>query len=238
MLNRKALILGYPGEIGDEHYCEGVIHDLEGYKHYFGSIHGGAWDIDSEVFTELNITKSKLSEYSDYFKREADYSVIVFAGHGEYDTRFQQTRMQINRISSILVNDIKGWTNRQLLIMDCCRKRTQVFIKSRIQDSMTIESFSNNRDIYRSRFNELLEKSVEDTIEIYGCSIDEFSQDISNRGGLFSYQLLNSAKGDETLSIYKTFAKAQQIVQELSKNKQTPVIHRPRSGITFPFYIT
>jgi hypothetical protein len=89
------------------------------------------------------------------------------------------------------------------------------------------------------RFNQLLAKSINGIVEVYSCSVDEYSQDISEQGGLFSSKFLDSASGSENLSIFKTFEKAKPRVQRLSRNRQTPVIIKPRmNGNTFPFYIS
>lgn len=54
MLSKFALIIGYPGEPGEENFCEGVYTDVETYERYLKSIHGGAWN-DDEIHSELNI---------------------------------------------------------------------------------------------------------------------------------------------------------------------------------------
>jgi hypothetical protein len=238
MENRKALIFGYPGEYNTENYCEGVFHDIENYKKYLLSNHGGAWIESDEVHTEISISRERLSAYINYFDRKADYSLIVFAGHGEYNLGKKQTCLQLNREESILVSDLYNGNKRQLLIIDCCRKISKILIESRIQDSAIYKSFSNNSDAYREKFDQMLKASVEDKIEVYSCDIDEYSRDISNKGGLFSYNLLDEAKGNEDLTIYKTFEKAKPHVIETSRNMQNPVIQRPRTGNSFPFYLS
>jgi hypothetical protein len=245
MINRKALIIGYPGIYGGENYCEGVLHDLNNYQNYFESIHGGAWEITNndfskiEVFQELSITRGKLDQYIEYFNSCAEYFIFVFAGHGEYHNRYG-TIIQLNEREEMPVSEIFLNANRQLFIIDCCRKvSTQQLIENELKKSLSLESyFSHNRDIYREHFNQLINNSIEGNIEIYSCSINEYSIDISGSGGLFSNRLLNSATGNENLTIFKTFETAKPLVQLRSRNRQNPVIEKPRmKGISFPFYM-
>ncbi|MDR0606028.1 MAG: caspase family protein [Bacteroidales bacterium] len=244
MINKKALILGYPGIPGDEEYCEGVYHDINNYFEHFTSINGGAWNADcpesseDEIFKELSITKKSLFEYINYFNKCAKYSVFIFAGHGYY-TRQYGTIIQINNTESIPVSEIKFNAPRKLFIIDCCRKISSTrLIESNLRKSISIECFSDNREVYRARFDRLLNNSVEGTIEVYSCGINEYSQDISDRGGLFSSKLLDSAIGNENLTIFKTFETAKSFVQKMSRNEQNPIIVKPRmSGVSFPFYI-
>ena len=39
MLSKFALIVGYPGEKGEENYCEGVYTDVENYENYLKTLH-------------------------------------------------------------------------------------------------------------------------------------------------------------------------------------------------------
>ena len=54
--------------------------------------------------------------------------------------------------------------------------------------------------------------------------LDETARDLGIKGGLFSKSLIDSAKGNENLSIYKTFSKAKDIMM----NKRNCA--RPNSG--------
>lgn len=237
MLSKFALIIGYPGEPGEENFCEGVYTDVETYERYLKSIHGGAWN-DDEIRSELNISKRELKNWIIYLSN-FDYSVIIFAGHGEFNTIQHQTEIQINKYESILEDELISQTERQLIILDCCRIKSRSLVEDSVIKSFSIENSTQlDRDIYRAFFNTKLEKSVHDLIKVYSCSINETARDLGIKGGLFSKSLIDSAKGKENLSIYKTFSKAKDIVITQSRNKQHPQIEKPRSGISFPFYIS
>lgn len=237
MLTRFALIIGYPGEINGENYCEGVLTDVSNYTNYLESIHGGAWE-DNTIYHKIDISKKELESYISYMSR-FDYSVVIFAGHGEYSEKYKQTILQINENECILENELQTGTDRQLIIMDCCRVKSKALVEDSFYKSFSLESKINqDRLLYKMRFNQLLEKSMHDLIKVYGCSVGESARDLGKKGGLFSKNLIDSASGNNDLSIYKAFVKAQNIVVTYSRNKQNPDIERPRSGVSFPFYIS
>ena len=237
MLSRFALIIGYPGEINGENYCEGVLTDVYNYTNYLQSINGGAWE-DGDIHYKINISEKELKSYLSYMSR-FDYSVVIFAGHGEYSEKYGQTIIQINKNEYILENELLTNTDRQLIIMDCCRVKSKVLVEDSFHKSFSMESkIFQDRLLYKNRFNQLLEKSVHDVIKIYGCSVGETARDLGRKGGLFTKNLIESASGIEDLSIYKTFSKAKNIVVTQSRNKQNPDIEKPRSGVSFPFYIS
>ena len=237
MLSKFALIIGYPGEPGEENFCEGVYTDVETYERYLKSIHGGAWN-DDEIHSELNISKRELKNWIIYLSN-FDYSVIIFAGHGEFNSIQHQTEIQINKYESILENELISQTERQLIILDCCRIKSRSLVEDSVIKSFSIENSTQlDRDIYRAFFNTKLEKSVHDLIKVYSCNIDETARDLGRKGGLFSKLLIDSAEGKDDLSIFKTFSKAKDLVVKQSIDKQHPQIEKPRSGISFPFYLS
>ena len=61
MLRRKTLIIGYPGEEGDDNYClQGVTADINNYTNHLYSIHGGAWELSEIDNDNMNISYLQL----------------------------------------------------------------------------------------------------------------------------------------------------------------------------------
>lgn len=86
-MKRKMLIIANPGERDAENYCEGVNQDVPRYHRFFTSIQGGAWKTD-EIKTlirpeprEVDLALSEL--------KSADYSMVIFCGHG-YSRKTEQ----------------------------------------------------------------------------------------------------------------------------------------------------
>lgn len=238
MIRKHALIFGYQGESGDENFCTGVPLDLENYKNYLMSPHGGCWEED-EINCCLNVKKESLLQAIEYINTDIDYSVVIFSGHGQFNSLYGETELELNSQETILVSELYTGCMRELYIFDCCRVPSQIPIQESVIKSFSFseENFSNYEKIYyKNLFDDLLQKSVSGRVEIYACSKGETSTDLSHRGGLFSVNFLNQATGDEDLSVYKTFYNAK-LYLEQNKAKQHPEICKPRSGKTFPFYI-
>ncbi|MBD5427340.1 MAG: caspase family protein, partial [Treponema sp.] len=161
------------------------------------------------------------------------------SGHGGYDDNESTTKIEINKNESIAVEDLFTRCERQLFIFDCCRSIPRLLQES--EDSYYFASteadYSYLRNIYREKYNSYLRNSAKGIVQIFSCDIGETAQDWDKRGGLFSYNYIQSAKGDRDLSVKDVFDIADQKVIKASGNKQHPQICRPRSGATFPFYI-
>lgn len=237
-LSRRALIIGYPGEIGDKDYCKtGVNADITNYKQYLTSLHGGAWESD-EIDAVKNITKDELQNYL-LFLGNFDYSLLIFSGHGGYNIYTATTEIQINKNESVSVDDLFTDCERQLFIFDCCRsipEKMQKLLEKSVNFATT-ESYTDIRDIYKAQFDSYLKNSTKGIIQTFACNITETAQDWGARGGMFSYHLLHSARGDQDMSIKDVFEIAGQKVIKSSGGRQHPQLYRPRSGETFPFYL-
>lgn len=238
MISKRALLIGYPGEKGEKNYCEnGVNADISNYTRYLTSLNGGAWETN-EIISVKNIASTNLRKYI-LFLGDFDYSVVIFSGHGEYDIAKSTTMVQINKNESIAVEDLFTRCERQLFIFDCCRS-----IPRPLQEAEDSYYFASNeadyrqlRNAYKEKYDLYLRKSEKGIIQVFSCNIGEKSQDWDKSGGMFSYNFIQSAKGNTDMSVKDVFDIAGQKVIRASGNKQHPQIYRPRSGETFPFYI-
>ena len=238
MITKRALLIGYPVEKGEKNYCEnGVDADIKNYKRYLMSLSGGAWERD-EIITVKNITSTELRKYI-FFLGKFDYSIVIFSGHGRYDINESTTKIEINKNENIAVEDLFTECERQLFIFDCCRSNPLLFQEN--QENYYFASneadYSYLRNVYKEKYDSNLRKSGKGIIQIFSCSVGETSQDWDRRGGMFSYNYIQSSKGDTDMSVKDVFEIAEQRVIKVSGNKQHPQIYRPRSGETFPFYI-
>jgi hypothetical protein len=96
----------------------------------------------------------------------------------------------------------------------------------------------------RQLYDEMIASCGVSSVVTYGCSKNETATDVSDRGGLYSYNLLDAAyewAGVETprawLSIVGVHNNAEPKVITLSGDRQHPQITRPRSGNYFPFVV-
>lgn len=237
MLEKRALIFGYAGISGDENYCAGVLKDIENYKNYLKSFHGGCWE-DSEIDSCNDVSKDSLLKAIAEVSQTCDYSVVIFSGHGQYNSDYEETEIEINNSETVLEHELYTVCDRQLIILDCCRKPTKILIQDSINKSLSfgMESFSVlDKDYYKSEFDRQLNSSVKGEIKVYSCSVGQFSSDNSEKGGVFSYSFLKNAVSDEDLTVSELFFKTKKYLE--GRAEQIPVIEKPKSGMSFPFYI-
>jgi Caspase domain len=130
-MNRKALLIGNPGTVGHEDYLPGVVRDLENYKAFLESPLGGAWRPD-EIKTLKAPTKDETTNQISSLKG-ADYSFIVFSGHGRHSKSLDTTIVKLRSGVELSSAALREGAAKHTLILDCCR----VITKEIIADSLT-----------------------------------------------------------------------------------------------------
>ena len=88
-MDRKALIISNPGEVGEENYCDGVSVDVANYINYLTSPLGGAW-YRSEIIHLDRPTSTEVDKQIKLLKG-CDYAFIAFCGHGYYSFELKST---------------------------------------------------------------------------------------------------------------------------------------------------
>lgn len=248
-MTRKALIIGYQGEEhpdkskGELDYLSGVATDIRKYGEYLHELKGGAWEW-SEIETLTAPTalrvRRAIGEMSD-----ADYTVVVFSGHGDFDMRVNNEELAINKRECIHANDLLTGAERALYILDCCRVPEHE--REHMTDSLSKSLFSMEADdshlraAYRAKFDVQLEASAKGDIFVYACSVGESSSDLNAKyGGRFSYHFLDAASGHDDLDVNEVFLKGKEaLMNDGRPNKQTPCITQPRGmRPSFPFYLS
>lgn len=128
---------------------------------------------------------------------------------------------------------------RQLFIFDCCRSNPLL-----LQDNQDSYYFASNeadtsylRNAYKEKYDSYLKRAEKGIIQIFSCDVCETAQDWDRRGGMFSYNFIQSAKGNADMTVKDVFDIAEQRTIKTSGSKQHPQIYRPRSGNPLPFYI-
>lgn len=120
-MNRKMLLIANPGPPDDpEHYCEGVNVDVQAYLDFFHSPLGGSWyefEIKVLKYPSCAEVRSALTEL-----RRADYSMIVFCGHG-YSNQYDETILELSKDEELPASELRGPCAKRSIILDCCRKK-------------------------------------------------------------------------------------------------------------------
>lgn len=256
-MERKVLIISNPGEQGDEHYCKGVLRDVENYVDYFKSPLGGGWNISTEiVLLSRPAVPTLRQELASLCK--VDYSLIVFTGHGGYSEKSDSTILELRKQEHIDSSELRCGTKKRTIILDCCRSPINLFAEEVEQGKEIVAAYV-DLDLAECRryYKDAIENCDIGVIVAYSCSPDQKAYDSdSGKGGVYSYNLiryckdwarnqdlkdLRSQKKYRSLSIVKAHNEiADKVERETlhnSEGKQVPQILRPRSGKYFPFGI-
>lgn len=192
-MKRKALL------IGNTHGLQGVQTDLERFATFLRSQKGGAWN-SSEIATIENPSKSALLQKIQVLKVEKlDYLVVLFSGHGGHQ---RQTVLELNgNGETISEKSLQDIATRQLNIYDCCRVTQQEVLKGLAMDSLTERIEASKSDI-RERYEARIMQAIPQQVQLYACSIGEYSYDTSD-GAVYLGNLLSAARSIPASSNFK-----------------------------------
>lgn len=177
-MKRYAILIQAPLNGAD--YLEGVAVDIDCWKKYLKTLSGGAW-LNEEIILLKKPAKSVLL-HTLALAKIADYSIIVFSGHGfvkDGPLGFPETWVYINDSaneseSTIPVNKLNPGTPRCLLSIDCCQK----YIKeSSLIESQQVIPNANRHQQYRDLFDRRILECEQGCCRIYGAKIGESAND-------------------------------------------------------------
>jgi hypothetical protein len=202
--------------IGNDEGLPGVKMDIRSYQAFFKSAVGGNW-YDSEIETQLNpVKRDLLSKLSEFKRISLDYLIVYFSGHGGQE---RETMLELNRNGELIAaSDLIDIASRQLTIYDCCRCYPEVKQARQLLDEAFAEFSGYNT---REKFEKRIMESYPQQIQLYACSVGEYSNDTPN-GGVYSQFLLQSASNID--SEYKLVGTAHMEATELTvqNNRNLP----------------
>ena len=180
MMRKKILMIGNTDDL------PGVPIDISNYYDFFISPTGGSWH-DEEIDILINSTQHELLEtIADIQEADYDYVIVYFSGHGEETS--DGTILYINGQSeTILLHNLTDLSERQLLIINCCRSH------HRIPEGINIDStaLSLSHDSTRQAYEELIQFSAPQQVILFSCDDDE-STWATQEGGFYSRYLLDA----------------------------------------------
>jgi hypothetical protein len=248
-MNRHAVIISNPGEVGEENYCAGVLKDVVNYHSFLLSAMGGLW-LESEIIemrrpsvAEVRMKVKGLSVYG--------YVLVVFSGHGWHSAGIDSTALVLRKGEAINSAELRLPATKQTLVLDCCREKLTDRPMLEQRDFMKVAKAwptlhpANCRKFYDKR----IEECPGGLVVMYACNAGQVSGDHSQNGGYYSYNLLEASKGwahDSTIDTSRThdiFSVVQghnaaiPLVERLAGARQTPQIEKPRTGPYYPFCI-
>lgn len=243
----RAIIVGNPGERGEQSYCAGVDIDLGAYPAFLGSALGGAWRED-EVKVLRRPSVQEVRTAIAELKR-ADYSLAVFCGHGHVDARSGSTILTLKRDHEVDSNELRVGAPKHTLILDCCRVVAPRIALDEAMRKAMVAKVALDPDTCRTYYEAALRECADGLIVLFACAESETANDDATLGGIYSSSLISSAqqwsnsRGFQTathaypFTVVRAHADAAARVDVLSGGRQHPNIQKPRSAPYFPFGI-
>lgn len=197
-LKRKAIIIGSPLDKGHKDYLPGVKLDVKNYYNFLRSQEAGQWSVEDEIVILENPIWGELNNYLKLCDEETDICYVVFSGHGH--VKMWDTFLQLNAHEQpIKHTSLYTASKRQITIIDTCRYPIKVTHNifegfSGIGSPPTGLHYSNTNFFFRTYYNEVIQKMPLGKIDIFSASLKQFSSDIYNVGGWFSYNFLRIAE--------------------------------------------
>lgn len=185
-MKRRALIIGAP-----DAKIQGVYDDMKNYHGFFLSPEGGAWDASEITTLECPTPAAVESEMRNL--SVADYSIAVFAGHGEYSTVERATLLQLRPGVLVSENSLKRGAGKHAVIIDACRVRSTTVLKSFAVEAAAVFESARDPLPYRMAFDQHLRKCHEGIAVMYACAIDETAGEEKGSGGVYSATLLEQS---------------------------------------------
>jgi hypothetical protein len=182
---RKAIIIYCDDTESGE--LKGPIADNINLNHHLTSTLGGEW-YDSEILSLNNPTKSQVRIAIARHLSGADYTFVVFSGHGYISTLDDKQYVELAD-GDITVRDLLSNAKRQTIIIDACRgyytPTTKLFSKGveGIYDSFTGEPST------RKLFSDHVLNCEAGLTVLFAASENESATD-SDKGGAYLYSLL------------------------------------------------
>lgn len=203
-MNKKAFLFG------NTHGLPGVKIDISNFSSFLKSDYGGAW-LDHEVDIKYDISKRELLELIiTYTKRNLDYLIIVFSGHGG---QMRETNLELNASGETIEETLlRKIANRQLNIYDCCRCYPTSAQDSLLLKELSVRKASDHK--IRDRYDKRIMEAIHQQVLLYSCAISQKSYDTKD-GGLYIQSLLKSSKN--ITSDYKLVGEAHQEAKVLTE---------------------
>lgn len=235
---------------GPWNFASGVNCDAENYLSFFRSNSGGAWE-DNEITVFRNNCTAAILESNILQCRMAasHYFLIVFVGHG-YCQPDREVMFELNPggddISLTRIRDMVYY-QKCLMIADSCEvvpKSQLPLIESR-QRMFSQGGVLRSREEYRELYNQaIIDMPLHTFVFASACSFGEAARDIDHEGGLYSLNLLRSARTiDKDTSVTGVTGigypheMARQVVVEETQGEQTPRITGILRGIQQPPFL-
>jgi len=180
--------------IGDTSDLQGVSVDICSYYDFFTSPVGGNWCNDEIEILESPTKRQLFKRIDEIDNADYDYVITIFSGHGmEVDDDIVLT---INgEGEDIVLDDLTNLSEKQLLIIDCCRVSYALQPVDLTSITSETTAFSMSRDPIRKAYEECIEKAMPQEVILFACNEGETSTDtVDENTRSYSQHLLDATQ--------------------------------------------
>ncbi len=242
MMTKKVLIVIGSLSLTHKKHLPGSKVDGINWQNYFLSATGGGFYkyeikiLENPSFIEL---------FSEINSNVAEYSIVIFSGHGFFSVQLRQTVLQINDQETFPSSYLLNGSSRQLIVIDSCQNLDRKQSSNFIGDAAPYLDFPNDLMPYQARtlLDENLRQGPPGTAMIFSSSVGHSSWSTPN-GSNFSNAILTSARNwashFEPNCILTISGAHDFSIKHLKKNAkqiQRPEILRSNNRVNFPFAV-
>lgn len=227
---RRALIIAAPGPPHTPRFLEGVGKDFINYQRFLRSPTGGAWAAE-EIIPVYNATRAALLKVVR--RLQADYTFIVFSGHGGTEAGSGRTFLEINPLGEyVWLEELITPARQQLVVLDSCRTLVGG-LAGLINEQLRLFPSALTRATARQLFERHLSRCEPGRIVCFSCENGSASADTPG-GGLFSNTLLDVAQQWAAtpsqfgiLPVLPALQQSQQVLHRLAQTQQPGIRSSP-----------
>ena len=238
-MKKRALLIGAPGGINSQ-FLNGVAADLHYMKKHLISPQGGGWR-DNEIITLKNATLKQIK--STFNELDADYTIILFSGHGSTDKYRRRLLHLTNGESLVDTFFLKLHSSRLLVLVDACRVFSPAINGFGTLSDEAYSHFEGNYlqlEYARRVYNNWIRNTSPGKVIIHSTDHLNSALDMGT-GGLFTSTLLGYATNFKPIgkkcSGFDIISIGNKAALTISKNgySQRPTIVHKEGNIKLPF---
>jgi hypothetical protein len=189
-MKRRAIIIYCDHTVSGELY--GPPFDNENYRSFLISNLGGAWD-DDEILSLPNPSAALVLKEVKSFMSGADYTFIIFTGHGFLNTDERNRQYLEVADKNISILNLRTRARRQTLIIDACRGFYSPSTEILRGLSEKFEHFIGDPFTTRETFERAVMRADEGLTILYAASRNQTALDTGN-GAAYLLSLLKTAE--------------------------------------------
>jgi hypothetical protein len=238
-MTRRALILFCTDT--ESGHLDGPEYDNANYRDFLTSNLGGGW-YDNEILSIKNPTALKVHNAVTQFLKGADYTFIIFSGHGYLNTADNNRQYLELLDKDISILGLRTKALRQTLIIDACRgyhTPKQAIIKGFSDTYENFEGTSSTRRIFETA----IARAESGWTILFAASKSQTALDTGG-GGAYLLSLLKFAeiwgdkdKKNNILPLNVTHKKAKEYLLRNFDTIQVPAMNTEKRLTHFPFAV-